>query len=91
MISMGSGGPGRTRTFDQGIMSLTLLVPPSHGMPHIYRYGSSQIAHPVTSVAYTALDERPSRAMIRELKKINGSLGRARTADLVINNNGYNY
>jgi hypothetical protein len=29
--------------------------------------------------------------MIRELKKINGSLGRARTADLVINNNGYNY
>ena len=31
------------------------------------------------------LDERPNRTMLRKLKKLNGSPGRARTADLVIN------
>jgi hypothetical protein len=36
---------------------------------------------------FRSYGHRECRAMIRKLKKINGSLGRARTADLVINSN----
>ena len=68
------------------------LPDPVPGIAHVLLYlalfpaggGTGQGAHPVTfDLLY-----RPSRAMNRKLKNLNGSPGRARTADLVINSSG---